>query len=93
MVAFEVPEPMTISSRVDIQWEMENLEVNFEPSGYQQRVIVYVLISECVAISFGPPGAEKLALNVDSLWSGGPFENSVSPSRHRYAMRHILSIS
>ncbi|KAI1348385.1 Six-hairpin glycosidase-like protein [Xylaria sp. FL0043] len=27
-------------------------------------------------ISFGPPAAEKLSLNVDSLWSGGPFENS-----------------
>ncbi|KAL4994579.1 alpha-fucosidase A [Aspergillus recurvatus] len=25
-------------------------------------------------IPFGPPGAEKLNLNVDSLWSGGPFE-------------------
>ncbi|KAL3481684.1 alpha-fucosidase A [Aspergillus californicus] len=24
-------------------------------------------------IPFGPPGAEKLNLNVDSLWSGGPF--------------------
>ncbi|KAI2633957.1 glycoside hydrolase family 95 protein [Xylaria nigripes] len=27
-------------------------------------------------ISFGPPAAEKLNLNVDSLWSGGPFENT-----------------
>ncbi|KAI1313178.1 Six-hairpin glycosidase-like protein [Xylaria venustula] len=27
-------------------------------------------------ISFGPPGSEKLSLNVDSLWSGGPFENT-----------------
>ncbi|KAI1421283.1 Six-hairpin glycosidase-like protein [Xylaria sp. FL1777] len=27
-------------------------------------------------ISFGPPASEKLSLNVDSLWSGGPFENS-----------------
>ncbi|KAI8625528.1 glycoside hydrolase family 95 protein [Xylariaceae sp. FL1651] len=26
-------------------------------------------------ISFGPPDAEKLNLNVDSLWSGGPFES------------------
>ncbi|KAL4794316.1 alpha-fucosidase A [Aspergillus venezuelensis] len=26
------------------------------------------------AIPFGPPGAEKINLNVDSLWSGGPFE-------------------
>ncbi|ROW02518.1 hypothetical protein VMCG_06112 [Cytospora schulzeri] len=28
------------------------------------------------AIPFGPPGAETLVLNLDSLWSGGPFENS-----------------
>ncbi|ROW00089.1 hypothetical protein VSDG_03553 [Cytospora chrysosperma] len=27
------------------------------------------------AIPFGPPGAETLVLNLDSLWSGGPFEN------------------
>ncbi|KAI1266407.1 glycoside hydrolase family 95 protein [Xylariaceae sp. FL1019] len=27
-------------------------------------------------IPFGPPGAEKINLNVDSLWSGGPFEIS-----------------
>ncbi|KAI0805624.1 Six-hairpin glycosidase-like protein [Xylaria sp. FL0064] len=27
-------------------------------------------------ISFGPLASEKLSLNVDSLWSGGPFENS-----------------
>ncbi|KAL5335061.1 alpha-fucosidase A [Aspergillus crustosus] len=26
------------------------------------------------AIPFGSPGAEKINLNVDSLWSGGPFE-------------------
>ena len=25
----------------------------------------------------GPPGDEKLVLNVDSLWTGGPFEKSV----------------
>lgn len=29
------------------------------------------------AIPFGEPGAEKIALNIDSLWSGGPFESSV----------------
>ncbi|RYC65718.1 hypothetical protein CHU98_g523 [Xylaria longipes] len=28
------------------------------------------------AISFGGPAAESLNLNVDSLWSGGPFESS-----------------
>ncbi|KAI3330557.1 Six-hairpin glycosidase-like protein [Ustulina deusta] len=27
-------------------------------------------------ISFGVPATEKLSLNVDSLWSGGPFEDS-----------------
>ena len=30
------------------------------------------------AVLFGLPGAEKAALNIDSLWSGGPFENQVS---------------
>ena len=30
-----------------------------------------------VAIPFGAPGAEKVNLNVDSLWSGGPFEVEV----------------
>jgi hypothetical protein len=25
----------------------------------------------------GPPGHESLVLNIDSLWAGGPFENSV----------------
>ena len=29
-------------------------------------------------MSFGPAGAEKVVLNIDSLWSGGPFESSVS---------------
>lgn len=29
-------------------------------------------------MQFGNPGSEKIILNVDSLWSGGPFENSVS---------------
>ena len=28
------------------------------------------------ALPFGLPGQEKLSLNRDSLWSGGPFENS-----------------
>ncbi|KAL1861432.1 hypothetical protein VTK73DRAFT_7114 [Phialemonium thermophilum] len=28
------------------------------------------------AIPFGPPGAEKMVLNVDSLWAGGPFQSS-----------------
>lgn len=27
------------------------------------------------AIPFGSPGAEKVMLNIDSLWSGGPFES------------------
>lgn len=27
---------------------------------------------------FGQPGQEKLSLNIDSLWSGGPFESNVS---------------
>ncbi|KFY20092.1 hypothetical protein V491_03997 [Pseudogymnoascus sp. VKM F-3775] len=28
------------------------------------------------AMPFGPPGAEKVVLNIDSLWSGGPFKSS-----------------
>ncbi|KFY55223.1 hypothetical protein V497_07111 [Pseudogymnoascus sp. VKM F-4516 (FW-969)] len=28
------------------------------------------------AMPFGPPGAEKVVLNIDSLWSGGPFASS-----------------
>lgn len=32
------------------------------------------------AIPFGVPGSEKLNLNLDSLWSGGPFENTVCVS-------------
>ncbi|KAJ0160482.1 Alpha-fucosidase A, partial [Colletotrichum tanaceti] len=28
------------------------------------------------AIPFGPPHAEKINLNIDSLWAGGPFEAS-----------------
>ncbi|KAI0514338.1 Six-hairpin glycosidase-like protein [Xylaria bambusicola] len=40
-------------------------------------------------ISFGQPASEKLSLNVDSLWSGGPFENSSyaggNPTEPKYA--------
>ncbi|KAL8346022.1 hypothetical protein RB598_000095 [Gaeumannomyces tritici] len=28
------------------------------------------------AMPFGPPGAERLVFNVDSLWSGGPFQSA-----------------
>lgn len=28
------------------------------------------------ALPFGAPGAEKVNLNIDSLWSGGPFEST-----------------
>ncbi|KAH9909509.1 Six-hairpin glycosidase-like protein [Xylariomycetidae sp. FL2044] len=28
------------------------------------------------AMQYGPPGSEHILLNVDSLWSGGPFESS-----------------
>ncbi|KAF8846712.1 hypothetical protein BDZ45DRAFT_755719 [Acephala macrosclerotiorum] len=30
------------------------------------------------AMPFGPPGKVSLVLNIDSLWSGGLFENSVA---------------
>lgn len=33
-----------------------------------------------VAMPFGLPGADKVNLNVDSLWSGGPFMSDVSCS-------------
>ncbi|PQE28907.1 Alpha-fucosidase A protein [Rutstroemia sp. NJR-2017a BBW] len=32
------------------------------------------------SMPFGSPGADQVNLNIDSLWSGGPFENSVSKS-------------
>ena len=32
-----------------------------------------------IAMPFGNPGSESINLNVDSLWSGGPFECSVGP--------------
>ncbi|KAI0407420.1 Six-hairpin glycosidase-like protein [Xylaria palmicola] len=39
-------------------------------------------------IPFGPPGFEKLNFNVDSLWSGGPFQSSNytggNPSKPKY---------
>lgn len=31
-------------------------------------------------MAFGEPEAEKIVLNIDSLWSGGPFQISVSSS-------------
>lgn len=31
----------------------------------------------CVAMPFGSPGNEKIVLNVDSLWAGGPFGATV----------------
>lgn len=34
------------------------------------------------AMPIGPPSAETLTLNLDSLWSGGPFEASVSLILH-----------
>jgi alpha-L-fucosidase 2 len=30
-----------------------------------------------LAMSFGQPGSEKINMNIDSLWSGGPFESNV----------------
>ncbi|KAF2192678.1 glycoside hydrolase family 95 protein [Zopfia rhizophila CBS 207.26] len=42
------------------------------------------------AMPFGPPGAEKIVLNVDSLWSGGPFSSrsytggNPSEEKHSY---------
>ncbi|KAI4717936.1 glycoside hydrolase family 95 protein [Aureobasidium sp. EXF-10727] len=38
--------------------------------------ILQDLTNLATALPFGDPGHEKLSLNVDSLWSGGPFENS-----------------
>lgn len=32
------------------------------------------------AMPIGPAGHETLTLNLDSLWSGGPFEVNVKPS-------------
>ncbi|CZR63683.1 related to Alpha-fucosidase A [Phialocephala subalpina] len=35
------------------------------------------------AMPFGSPGAESVVLNIDSLWSGGPFENSEETQQKR----------
>ncbi|KAF4994556.1 hypothetical protein FDECE_13079 [Fusarium decemcellulare] len=43
-------------------------------SGYLLKTGYPVGNGKLGAIPFGPPGQEKINLNVDSLWSGGPFE-------------------
>jgi alpha-L-fucosidase 2 len=40
------------------------------------RRMLYHPTNLSIVLPFGNPGHEKLGLNVDSLWSGGPFENS-----------------
>lgn len=45
--------------------------------GFEVEVIMAAL-TYMAAIPFGQPGSEKVNLNIDSLWSGGPFESNVS---------------
>lgn len=44
--------------------------------------------SKLGALQFGDPGSEKYNLNIDSLWSGGPFQESGytggNPSEAKY---------
>jgi alpha-L-fucosidase 2 len=42
------------------------------------------------AMSIGPPDAETLTLNLDTLWSGGPFSAFVSPTISAKRSSHIL---
>jgi hypothetical protein len=42
---------------------------------------------------FGPPGKVSLVLNIDSLWSGGLFENSVGTCSILYHITYSFSIS
>jgi hypothetical protein len=50
---------------------MGGLEVSCIGLGFESRWLT------CVAMPFGFPGNEKVILNVDSLWSGGPFASAV----------------
>ena len=43
-------------------------------------------------LPFGPAGSETLNLNIDSLWSGGPFESTVSPKSTRYSLAMVFSL-
>lgn len=52
---------------------MESSEVSCEKF---HPVVGYARLSH-VAMPVGAPGNEQLVLNVDSLWSGGPFETEV----------------
>lgn len=63
---------LSLSLKQDIRWVMENLEVNLP------WAVPRDLLNTSIAIPFGPPGLEKVSLNVDSLWTGGPFDTSVS---------------
>lgn len=52
---------------------MDGLEVSF-----RTRVsVANYTHSPLVVMPIGPPGNEKLVLNVDALWHGGPFETAV----------------
>lgn len=45
---------------------------------------IYILgmsIDRYTGMVFGSAGAEKVAFNIDSLWTGGPFEATVSLSK------------
>lgn len=44
------------------------------------------------AMPSGPAGAETLTLNLDSLWSGGPFNISVSPTLITSKVQAVLTL-
>jgi hypothetical protein len=52
---------------------MADLEVRF-PS----RDFISFLKLNIEAMPFGSPGSEKIVINIDSLWSGGPYSADVS---------------
>jgi len=66
--------------------------------GHCQDVTLARYTETLAAIPFGQPTMEKLSLNHDSLWSGGPFENDVSltaaPSHRvsQYAQSYMLVV-
>lgn len=71
----------TISLRQVTSLGMGNSEVCIKVSVKIETVVTtYLETDGCIyiAIPFGPPGAETLVLNLDSLWYGGPFEFSVN---------------
>ncbi len=58
-------------SRQGIPLAMANLVVSINVLYSQLQ------LNKSAGVQFGSPGADKVVMNIDSLWIGGPFENSV----------------